>query len=230
LHIYEWIARCEADTLLAGGAETFAEFLRSRRSEAKTSANTRRANQLPLLGGRSLFVCGSASDSCRKFIARAKRLRIPVVPLPDELARSNKFASVTTAAVAQQVIAMLETKPQIVLTIGLRQIVRRDIARRLTGHLTELAARVVNDGNVDHVLAEGGETAAALVRQMNWTRLSVKHELAPGVATLESAGRKCILFTVKPGSYTWPANLLCRPARRKFVTRRSGQRKRKSAK
>jgi D-threonate/D-erythronate kinase len=223
-HIREWIARREADTLLAGGAETFGALLSATRRRI-----TKQAPRSPGLS-RELFVCGSASDSCRKFIARAKHLGIPVVPLPAELAWSSEFSAVATAAVAQQIIVMLETEPQIVLTIGLPQINERAIARRLTGHLAQLAARVLYAGNIDHVLAEGGETAAALVRQMRWTRLTVKRELSPGVATLESQGSERVLFTVKPGSYLWPDGILRPRSGRKFVAPRSGQRKRKSAK
>ena len=41
---------------------------------------------------------------------------------------------------------------------------------------------------VARVFAEGGATAAELVRRMGWPRLTVLRELAPGVATLAVEG------------------------------------------
>jgi hypothetical protein len=40
---------------------------------------------------------------------------------------------------------------------------------------------------------------------MNWTRMKVLREVAPGVATLAVGSEKPLLLTIKPGSYTWPA-------------------------
>ncbi|HLP77694.1 MAG TPA: hypothetical protein VK327_12340, partial [Candidatus Paceibacterota bacterium] len=55
------------------------------------------------------------------------------------------------------------------------------------------------------VYAEGGATAVALMRRMNWHQLKVSQELAPGVATLAVKGKRSTLLTIKPGSYVWPA-------------------------
>jgi uncharacterized protein YgbK (DUF1537 family) len=225
--IREWIARLEPDMLLAGGAETFDAWLSATRNTRRaTPKKSLKPSKLP----RAIFVCGSASEACRKFVARAKRSGVPIVPLPAELAWSSEFSSGAAAAVAQQVLETLESERQLVLTVGLPQVNDREVARRLTGHLTHLAARVIYGANVKQVFAEGGETAAALVRQMHWMRLTVKRELAPGVATLESDGDEPVLFTVKPGSYLWPADILRPRVPGKVFAQRSGQRKQKSAK
>ena len=67
------------------------------------------------------------------------------------------------------------------------------------------STRVIGRAPVARVFAEGGATAAELVREMGWPRLTVMRELAPGVATLATGRDDAILLTIKPGSYAWPA-------------------------
>jgi uncharacterized protein YgbK (DUF1537 family) len=76
--------------------------------------------------------------------------------------------------------------------------------RLLAVHLVQLAAIVLRRAEIGRVCAEGGATAVALVRRMGWRRLSVLRECAPGVATLAVEGGGPLL-TIKPGSYSWPA-------------------------
>ena len=57
-----------------------------------------------------------------------------------------------------------------------------------------------------HLCLEGGETAAAVLKQLGEESFTVKHEWEPGVVTLTS--ERELLATVKPGSYPWPAKLL----------------------
>ena len=78
------------------------------------------------------------------------------------------------------------------------------MARRLSDHLVQIAELVLRQVAVGHVYAEGGATAAELVRRMGWARLSALCEPAPGVATLAIEGNESQLLTVKPGTYAWP--------------------------
>jgi hypothetical protein len=39
---------------------------------------------------------------------------------------------------------------------------------------------------------------------MKWSRLEVRREWAPGVATLAVADENPLWLTIKPGSYSWP--------------------------
>ena len=67
-----------------------------------------------------------------------------------------------------------------------------------------VAEQVLRRAPIENVFAEGGATAAELVRCMDWPRLEIVRELAPGVATLAVDGDKKLLLTIKPGSYSWP--------------------------
>jgi uncharacterized protein YgbK (DUF1537 family) len=57
---------------------------------------------------------------------------------------------------------------------------------------------------IARVYAEGGATASELVHCMNWSRLIVENEPAPGVATLSVGNNQSTLLTIKPGTYAWP--------------------------
>lgn len=203
----QWVARWAPNMLLAGGAECFGAALRARGVSKLAAAG----NQKPTAATRELFVCGSASDSCRKFASQAQRRGTSVFALADALNSQGRLSATATQAIVQQTIAALKTQRRVILHIGLPQIGKSGAAPRFAGQLVKLAARVLDQTAVEHVYAEGGETAAALMRRMGWQRLSVLREIAPGVATLGLTGGKSRWLTIKPGSYSWPAEVLRGP-------------------
>ncbi len=79
-----------------------------------------------------------------------------------------------------------------------------DLPQRLTGYLGAAVEDVLASVVVNHLLVEGGATAAALIRRFGWHRLHVLKELAPGVVSVQVAGRGNLILTMKPGSYAWP--------------------------
>lgn len=212
--VKRWVARREPDMLLAGGAETFAAALRECIPGAPASqpanfgcASLRPAGKDAGAPGfdRELFVCGSASEACREFVAQSRRNGVPVVALPQQLTRRIQLPPAIHQAGAVQLKAAVVARGRVILHVGLPPLPGRKIGRRLTMHLADLAATTLRAGRVAHVFAEGGETAAALLRRMGWTRLKLLCELAPGVATLKPAGGAGVRLTIKPGSYRWPA-------------------------
>lgn len=226
--VWRWVSRQPRDMLLAGGAETFATALRALKGESrKITATTAQ----PALRGR-LFVCGSTSDACREFVDQCRRQAVPVIGLPAELARLSKLPRDIRRTVALQIQDAIQAGGRAILQVGLPLIHNRVVARRLTVHLAELAAAVLNSGNVGQVFAEGGETAAALLRRMGWRRLRVRHELAPGVASLSPLGCEFVTLTIKPGSYRWPVSVQRVPRwpAKNISRHRSGQQKHESVK
>jgi len=66
---------------------------------------------------------------------------------------------------------------------------------------------VATEVSLAQINAEGGATAAALVRALGWNRLRVVGELSPGVVTTSPAQNAAVDLTIKPGSYQWPTAL-----------------------
>jgi uncharacterized protein YgbK (DUF1537 family) len=108
--------------------------------------------------------------------------------------------------ISQRVVSMFQSNSCVILNVGLPPVRETSVARRLSDHLVQIAELVLRQVEVRHVYAEGGATAAELVRRMGWARLSALREPAPGVATLAIEGNESQLLTVKPGTYAWPAN------------------------
>lgn len=78
---------------------------------------------------------------------------------------------------------------------------------RLTELLVAGVAAVLRKTPVAQINAEGGATAVALMQAMGWNQLQVLREVSPGVVTLRVGQGGAIAFTMKPGSYRWPAAL-----------------------
>jgi uncharacterized protein YgbK (DUF1537 family) len=80
-------------------------------------------------------------------------------------------------------------------------------ARRITEAFADLVEQLWRRRSFKHLMVEGGATAAAILRRLGWTRLSVAAEWSPGAVSLRPHGAQDMLVTVKPGSYTWPEPL-----------------------
>lgn len=200
--VFKWAAIFEREgTLAAGGAEFFNALL----DREKPTAEGTVKNPVSSLPGRELFVCGVSTVSSRKFVSVARRNKQPVFTLPVELVWGAEFTPATVAAVTRRVVAAFESHSRVILAVGLPNVRHLEVAKRLSRNVVELAERVIKTVPVARVFAEGGATAAELVRRMGWSRLTVERELAPGVATLTVEHDQPLLLTIKPGTYAWPA-------------------------
>ena len=218
-----WAGRTQPDMLPAGGAEFFAALLvtqttkpngracHSVRAGTRLKSGTQRTDA-PYDSGLELFVCGTTSQSCQKFIQATRRTGTPIFSLPGELAWGVDFTRPALKAVSDQVLAALQKHSRVILHIGLPPVLEIPFAQRLTGHLTQLAAAVLKQTAIRRVYAEGGATAVELARRMGWTRLTVVREVAPGVTTLAVNGDASVQLTIKPGTYVWPAEIQKAPS------------------
>jgi uncharacterized protein YgbK (DUF1537 family) len=207
--VQRWALLQDSQTLSAGGSEYFGALLTAENTEAATTANG-----FPFNGSvrRELFVCGTGSQSSRKFVKAAQGRGTPVFSLPSELAWSAGFTPGAAEVISQRVMSMFQSHACVILNVGLPPVRKIAVARRLSDHLVQIAELVLRQMEVRQVYAEGGATAAELVRRMGWARLSVLGEPAPGVATLAIEGNESQLLTVKPGTYAWPAKWTEGPA------------------
>ena len=193
----QWSALRNARWLNAGAAEFFGALLGLPASSTKLKHRP----------GKELFVCGSASDVTRNFVARQAEQGVPVFSLPRELASGSEFDASALRQLTDQVTAAFNSTGRVVLHVGLPLVKDAAVAETLALHLVRMAGAVLFRAQVAHVFAEGGATAVALARQMGWHRLRVITEVSPGVVTLLPQGGSSTLFTMKPGTYTWPESL-----------------------
>lgn len=195
--IESWAAACDPSCLPAGGSEFFRALL-------ATEPHSPAAELIDFDSGRQLFICGSASKSVQALIQSSREARLPVFGLPEELATGAELSDEARELISRQVIDALQAHRRVVLHIGLPTVRESTVAKRLADDLVEIAERVLRRLPVTSVFAEGGATAAGLARRMNWSRLQVRCEWAPGVATLAVDDGSTRWLTIKPGSYSWP--------------------------
>jgi len=200
--VQRWASLRDSGTLSAGGSEYFGALLATEKINVTLPAAGPSTNGTT---HRELFVCGTSSQSSRKFVKLERERGTPVFSLPMELMWSAEFTPGAAEVISQRVISTFQSEARVVLNVGLPPVREVSVARRLADHLVQIAGLVLRQVEVGHVYAEGGATAAELVRCMGWARLSVIRELAPGVATLAIEGNPSQLLTVKPGTYAWPA-------------------------
>jgi uncharacterized protein YgbK (DUF1537 family) len=205
-NVQNWASHRSEELLLAGGAEFFEAALNA----SELVLNKRVSRKVPSAefarhGRRELFVCGSTSDYTERFIAEARSNGTPVFSI---IERSKKLFALMPAmlrGIADNALLAFKSHRRVILAIGRPVIERPEIARKLSEHLAKIAVRVIGQAGPDAVYAEGGATAAELVRRLGWRRMKVLRELAPGVTTLALPGCDRPLLTIKPGSYPgWP--------------------------
>jgi uncharacterized protein YgbK (DUF1537 family) len=195
--LHHWAALRNENWLMAGAAEFFDAML----DPGAPLPETRPA------WGRQLFVCGSASQATRDFVAGQAQRGVPVFSLPEKLTSDHAFSAHEISALAEAVAAALQANVRAILHVGLQQVRDVSLAESLALHLVRVAEDTLCRAEVGHVFAEGGATAVALARRMGWKRLAVTAELAPGVVTLSVSDGDSRLLTIKPGSYAWPETL-----------------------
>jgi len=164
--------------LLAGAADFFEALL------AERCSGPSRPPPHPLrFNPPALLVCGSAAA----WLTRRDQCRTDGIPIAsvDQLSGQILPSGALFLGIGNSTVAT--NSPSILLP------------------LAEHAANVVSAMHPNTLLAEGGATAAAISKQMNWTRFSVVASAPAGVGVLRpGADRPAPLFLIKPGSYPWP--------------------------
>jgi uncharacterized protein YgbK (DUF1537 family) len=195
-----WAQVREESLLRVGGSEFFGALLTEELQRTAPAVG----EEFQFGDDRQLFVCGTASKAGHHLFRAARKSRVPVFTLPQELMWGNDFSPGAHEAIAQRVVDGFGKSKRVVLGVGLPQVHNAQAARRLSGSLVDVAELVLRRAEIKYIFAEGGATSAELVRRMKWSRLEVRREWAPGVATLAVADGNPLWLTIKPGSYSWP--------------------------
>jgi uncharacterized protein YgbK (DUF1537 family) len=205
-----WARRLDGETIPAGAAEFFAAYLERMGFEPKKDPVVS-GDCLP--GARTLFVCGSTSDSSRAFCRRCEEVGLPVLRMPSNLFDVDCQADPLIEEWSRGAVLALKRDDRAMVAID--RPLRHDpgLPQRLSDYLADVVRRVLEQIEVDCIFAEGGATAAALARRLGWKRMIVRQEWQPGVVSLQPQSAKGLLLTMKPGSYPWPDQFLTTASR-----------------
>jgi D-threonate/D-erythronate kinase len=195
----QWAQQRGKDVLLAGGSEFFGALLRSAGYTARQPDQQRR-----IQNRHELFVSGTSSQSARKFIDAEREAGTPIFSLPHQCL-SGRLHENSLSSLASEILKVFGENHRTILHVGLPPCAQVETARSLSVQLVRVACAVIGQISLNTVYVDGGATAAELIRQMHWNRLTVLQELGPGVVTLAESHGSGLRLTIKPGSYQWPA-------------------------
>jgi len=190
------------DTLPAGGADFFEALLdvAGRRHSTATpqrAAAAIAAAGVPDLTGPTLWVCGSAAVWDTR-VYQAAEHGIPAFAMPYQLAEIDRAWSSAGC---------------ILLGIGNGPVTRERGSKALLNDLARTVGSVFRMRAPGRMCLEGGATAAVVVRELGWQRLTACEAFLSGVGVLRPRGASGPLLWIKPGSYDWPAELWGDPSR-----------------
>lgn len=181
----EWSRAATLSTLLVGAADLFTATL-MKLGYAVVDASTP-----PQFKGPRLYLCGSTSTSARRLLRTfATSNGIEVASTADR-ARESLLRAGVAVVMSPEPGGVEEDPRDVELALG------------------QIAQALVTQGLCDWVFAEGGATATAVCRALQWTSVDVEAELATGVVVLKPA--MPVRFVIKPGSYMWPENVVRLP-------------------
>jgi uncharacterized protein YgbK (DUF1537 family) len=198
-----WAEHLDEDTLAAGGADFFRAVLEQRLPPTKVVGR----EPLTPVRGPKLVVCGSGFTASGRALAEASDLGIAVFPMPKALSQRPWGGEVLVRPWADEIAAALSSCGCVIVTAG-RPVVRcATLAADLRGTMATLVRQVLDRTCVHELFIEGGATAKAILRRMDWETLDVIGEYRPGVVRLRVKEPKGQVLTLKPGSYPWPDGL-----------------------
>ncbi|HEY0340124.1 MAG TPA: four-carbon acid sugar kinase family protein [Steroidobacteraceae bacterium] len=176
-------------TLCAGGVDFFRALLRKCQASRVSGSNGE-----PVVTHRqaaTLVICGSAAWwERRQQQARDCGLRAFGFPLnPVEIAGA------------------LENGGSVLVGIGGNPSANSVSPVVLAQSLAARCEEILRHARVERLLLEGGATAAAVLRQLGWTRLIAGERWPGGFCAFQPGGKVRPSVFVKPGSYDWPAGL-----------------------
>jgi len=185
-----WAERTNDAILPAGASPFLAALLRNQGMQAV--AQTEPGD---FCDRKILLVCGSQSDNARHAAESLSASGAPVFETTNDSVEES--AKRIADALAQHSVTVLRHPRE-----------ANDSPEELTERIAAITSAALSlcSPSQPHLCLEGGETAAAVLKQLEEESFTVKHEWEPGVVTLTS--ERQLPATVKPGSYPWPRKLL----------------------
>lgn len=198
-----WAKRCNHLTVPAGAAEFFAAILETKGFRLRATEDRHESDH----GKTTLFVCGGGSYYNRKTVEQAQSRGVPVLKMPPELFQSDNPTDELFQHWTDDTVTALEQHSRVIVSINQPIIASPQLPQKLRRYTAALVENVLNRTTVDELYIEGGATASAVVRRLQWTRFSPCWEFTPGVVRMRVEEKQHQYLTVKPGSYPWPEKI-----------------------
>ncbi len=217
-HLTGWAQRLDRKILPAGAAEFFSAILAEKFPQQYIEASSTKLPTAWLTRGSTLIIIGSRSTANASFLKTARAAR-SLINLPRELARAGNHSNAVFSSWRTRIAEALASRPNGSVAVAT---IRPGDASAIQKTLERLVKFLWQRRAFRHLVVTGGATAGGIFSRIGCSHFEVLGQWTPGVALMRPAGNDMPFVTVKPGSYSWPANLaaLWNP-RRKPRSRRS---------
>lgn len=186
--IIKQLNKADKETLLAGSADFFTAYIQQ-------FADGKKARTTPIgkKAEKRLLLQGSTQSST--FGKNMKEM-----PMPDDV-----FHGSSPREWIEKLKDCFEKESSMAIRIPQPPTGGKAYAIRLRKTMAEAAAQLLENPTIPiHLLIEGGATAFAVFKRMDWHSFNIVNEDAPGIVTLS---HRNLLITLKPGSYPWPSTI-----------------------
>jgi len=218
--LVRWSEHVDVHTLAAGGSDFFSAMLEKKLPSSRVPLET----EIAAVSGKKLFVCGSTSQTSRKAVVQAGDLGIPVCPMPDTLFKNTLHSMANATADdtlirqwADRILQALSISGRVIIAI-LQPVVQASpkgwtgskpppaakLAQNLRITMAAVVQKVFSSAKINELFIDGGATAEAVLRALQWGTFDVTGQYAPGVVQMRVSEGSDNYVTIKPGSYLWP--------------------------
>jgi len=194
----------DQETLPVGGSEFFTALLKAKglKEVNKQENDNVKAKR------KRFFVFASTSEQSRKSVLNLQKSGIPVCNLPYEPADVSKLTEKCLQSWVKDIKTSFNKCPTVVSAV--MQPVNREsgFPQALNKFISQMIMHVLESEKPKELIVEGGATASHLVRCLGWKNFTPTREYKTGVVKLKIDQKPGCMLIVKPGSYSWPDDIL----------------------
>jgi len=188
---------------LAGAAGFFASLLEQKGFEVQNS----RSKVFDLKGRRCLYVCGSAIDTSRKAVEKAKKNGATICQLSIELISNHNNGNELISTIIQNIEEAFKKDDRVIISVSGPVIKQNGVSKKVRDFTAEVVNEVLKRVKINELFIEGGATVYSILQATGLKQFIPKQELALGVLRMKVAGKENLYLTLKPGSYSWPKDV-----------------------
>lgn len=199
----KYVAKIGAGDLCCGAAGLFESYL-------EKLGYSPRQKRLLASGSQSVaMIINGSTVKNQQEEELYRQLKIPQLSFPDI---PNTSAGEIIQDWYQKIMNTLGDSRVAVISIDHPVQHDKAVSQMFLNYFVEMIQYITShmDMSSIHFGLTGGATASAIIRHLDGGNLYVKEEIAPGVVSLVMMREGIYrgLFTVKPGSYPWPASFI----------------------
>jgi D-threonate/D-erythronate kinase len=194
-----WAAQIDDSTLLAGASGFFTAILD--KIQAKP---TKRFNiNPPEFSHPALYVSGTTFNQKIEAIRKIKNNGGPISYMPSQIIASPNPTIDAYNKWADEVMLLLSKHKRAIIAIEPETVPEKETALSLRTKTAIAVEKIFDQIYIRELVVEGGSTAAAIIKRLDFNSFFPVQEVTPGVIRMSVEDKDDLFLTLKPGSYDW---------------------------